>query len=167
MMLTIQKNRELLAQRVVDRFVALDAKLTDFEADIRALWKEFDSLKTGEKILGCRTRKHFCAKHLHRTPRAVRYMLSGGNPVSKRQKAGETVSPIDAVYCRISALLSASNDSLLAVREEFLRVVRSETLLSESDHEKLSAIDTLVADLRVFCAEYSAARLKRAELQAA
>jgi hypothetical protein len=76
--------REALAKQVIHRFTALEAKLTDFDADIRSLWKEFDGLKRGEKILGCTNRKQFCENHLHRTPRAVQYMLSGGNPTEKR-----------------------------------------------------------------------------------
>jgi hypothetical protein len=60
---------------------------------VEELWKRFEELKAGETIAGCKTRKEYCERILHRTPRAVRYMLAGGNPVSKRL-AGETVSPV-------------------------------------------------------------------------
>ena len=84
------RRREILARRVIRKVTVLAAKLVDLEADIRQLWREFESLKPGEMILGCRTKKAFCAKFLHRTPRAVRYMLKGGNPDNWR---GEIISP--------------------------------------------------------------------------
>lgn len=82
--------REELARKVAEGFQALSVKLADFEKDIRALWTEFDQLRSGETIAGCRTRKEFCEQVLHRNPRTVQYMLAGGNPVSKR--GSETVS---------------------------------------------------------------------------
>lgn len=99
-------NRHKLAEKIVKQFRALEARLTDFEDDIRALWIEFENLKEGELILGCRTKKEFCVQHLNRTPRAVRYMLNGGNENRDRDDGhvteqrtgdaltGETVSPL-------------------------------------------------------------------------
>jgi hypothetical protein len=43
----------------------------------------------GQVILGCTTKKQFCEEVLRRTPRAVRYLLDGGN----HHRGGETVSP--------------------------------------------------------------------------
>jgi hypothetical protein len=82
---------ESLAKSIMARIDSMDsmaAKLKDFEDDIRKLWLEFDNLKTGETILGCATKKEFCEKKLNRTPRAIRYLLDGGN-----HNRGETVSP--------------------------------------------------------------------------
>jgi hypothetical protein len=59
---------------------------------IEELWKRFDALKDDETIAGCKTRKEYCEKVLDRTPRAIQYMMAGGNPVSKRKPASETVS---------------------------------------------------------------------------
>jgi hypothetical protein len=87
------KRREAIARRVVQGMKVLSVKLMDLEEDIRALWSEFEGLKDGETIMGCSTKQEFCIKILDRTPRAVRYMLTGGNPVANR--AGETVSPSD------------------------------------------------------------------------
>ena len=84
-----QDERESLARRVVDEFRVVCVKLAQLETDIRALWREFDSLPPGEKILGCRNKKEFCTERLGRTPRAVRYMLNGGN-----ERRGENVSPV-------------------------------------------------------------------------
>ncbi len=82
---------ENLARRVLARMDSLAAKLRNLEADIRQLWVEFDKLQDGETILGCATKKEFCEKKLHRTPRAVQYMLAGGNP--DNAKPSEIISP--------------------------------------------------------------------------
>jgi hypothetical protein len=82
---------ENLARRVLARMDSMTAKLKSLEDDIRRLWLEFDKLKAGETILGCATKKEFCERKLNRTPRAVRYMLDGGN-----DSRGETISPAPA-----------------------------------------------------------------------
>jgi hypothetical protein len=84
--------REALAQRIVEKCSVMLVALADLEVDIRSLWKEFERLPTGETILGCTTKKEFCEKKLGRTPRAVRYMLDGGNP----NNGGEIISPAKA-----------------------------------------------------------------------
>ena len=81
-------DRESLARKVVDSMTGLTTTLKDLEDDIRRLWFEFDNLKDGETIMGCSTKKAFCETHLKKTPRAVRYMLAGGNT-----NRGETFSP--------------------------------------------------------------------------
>jgi len=86
--LTAREKRNDLARGIVSRFTSLLTELKDLEDDIRQLWVEFEHLPRGEKILGCSTKKEFCEKKLGRTPRAVRYMLDGGN-----YRRGETVSP--------------------------------------------------------------------------
>jgi hypothetical protein len=80
--------REALAQRVITGCHLLAPKLSALADDIRALWVEFEDLRHGESILGCATKKEFCSTHLGRTPRAVRYLLAGGN-----HRRGEIVSP--------------------------------------------------------------------------
>jgi hypothetical protein len=80
--------REALAQRVITGCSLLAPKLRALADDIRALWAEFEALQPGEAICGCTTKKEFCTNHLGRTPRAVRYLLAGGNP-----RRGETISP--------------------------------------------------------------------------
>jgi len=86
--MTARQKRSLLARNVVKKWKTFVTDLKNVEDDIRQLWVEFDSLPKGEKILGCSTQKEFCQKHIGRTPRAVRYMLDGGN-----HRRGETVSP--------------------------------------------------------------------------
>lgn len=80
----ILQERESLAKKVA----AGCNKLADLEDEIRALWKEFDELRPGEKILGCRTKKQFCVLYLHRTLRAVQYLLL------KQQHKSEKTSPV-------------------------------------------------------------------------
>src|ERR1700693_1709671 len=67
---------EMRARSILSRIESLSAKLKSLEDDIRALWIDFDNLKAGETILGCRTKKEFCEQKLHRTPQAIRYMLN-------------------------------------------------------------------------------------------
>jgi hypothetical protein len=86
---TAKQKRNALARRIISSIETFLIELKDLEDDIRQLWVEFDHLSDGEKILGCSTKKQFCEEHLNRTPRAVRYMLDGGN-----HKRGETVSPM-------------------------------------------------------------------------
>jgi len=45
---------------ILSRIDSISAKLKTLEDDIRLLWIDFDNLKTGETILGCRTKKHRC-----------------------------------------------------------------------------------------------------------
>jgi hypothetical protein len=83
-------DNELLAAHVQAGMVKAFAELKPF---IEELWKRFDALNDYETIAGCKTRKEYCAKVLDRTPRAVQYMMAGGNPVIKRKPAAsETVS---------------------------------------------------------------------------
>ena len=89
MITALQCNREKLAQRVIERVTVIAVKLVELQDDIRELWAEFDRLAPGETIAGCATKKEFCERMLHRTPRAIRYMLAGGN-----QKQGEIISPL-------------------------------------------------------------------------
>jgi len=87
--MTARQKRTALAKRVVKGVKSILVELKDLETDIRQLWVEFANLPKKENILGCSTKKQFCEKHLGKTPRAVRYMLDGGN-----HKRGETVSPL-------------------------------------------------------------------------
>lgn len=84
--------REALAQRIVEQCSFMLVALADLEDDIRSLWDEFERLPKGETILGCTSKKEFCEKKLGRTPRAVRYMLDGGN----QNNGGEIISPAKA-----------------------------------------------------------------------
>jgi hypothetical protein len=88
-MSTANQKRNQLARRIIKGVRTLLVELKDLEDDIRQLWVEFDNLPKGAKILGCSTKKEFCEQRLDRTPRAIRYMLDGGN-----HKRGETVSPL-------------------------------------------------------------------------
>jgi hypothetical protein len=85
---------ENLARNIISRMDSVTAKLKNLEDDIRRLWLEFDKLKSDETILGCATKKEFCERKLNRTPRAVRYMLDGGN--LSNQRTEEIISPIPA-----------------------------------------------------------------------
>lgn len=74
---------EQLAQVVSDGLVNLaviSEKLKPYFFELR---ERFHKNTTAE-IHGCRTWDEFCTKVLNRTRRAVNYLLSGGNPASKR-----------------------------------------------------------------------------------
>lgn len=69
------------------------SNLLSLQPYVRELWRRFDALQPGETIHNCKSRKEFCESVLKKDPRTVRYMLNGGNPVSKRKpKTAETVS---------------------------------------------------------------------------
>jgi Domain of unknown function (DUF4338) len=76
---------ESLGTFVRDGMIGVATKLVELRPYVEELWVRFER---GETILACSTKKEFCQQVLQRTPRAVRYMLEGGN-----QKRGETVSP--------------------------------------------------------------------------
>ena len=111
--ITPRVDRDVLAQRIVDTVGVLAVKLKDLEDDIRVLWTEFDQLKSGESILGCATRKEFCAKYLKRTPRAVRFMLTRGAEdksadTARRLLDGEEIiSPLADLPADILELVAA------------------------------------------------------------
>lgn len=84
---------EMRARSILSRMDSLSAKLKTLEDDIRILWADFDNLKADETILGCASKKEFCERKLNRTPRAVRYMLAGGNPDNHDRE--EIISPVE------------------------------------------------------------------------
>jgi hypothetical protein len=95
-------HREVLARRVVTGIT----KLRHVERDIRALRKEFAVLPKGETILGCALWTEFCEKHLRRTPRAVQYLLSGGNAEyqAEQRKRSENISRVPPIVAaRVSS----------------------------------------------------------------
>ena len=84
-----------LAEYVAGVSQSLFLGLVNFKPYIEELWRRFEKIRTDrsdETIAGCHTKDEFCEKILKRTRRAVNYMLTGGNPVSKRR---ETVSRPD------------------------------------------------------------------------
>lgn len=145
------KRREALARRVVQGMKVLSVKLMDLEEDIRALWTEFDNLGDGETIMGCATKREFCIKILDRTPRAVRYMLTGGNPLTKR--TGETVSPsestgdsrqiTDVVWSKVSAF---SSESFMGCIPELLEHLRNDPVRDPEEVKTLCAITNALED---------------------
>jgi len=84
---------EMRARSIISRMEGFAAKLKTLEDDLRALWLDFENLKAGDTILGCATKKEFCEKKLGRTPRAIQYMLAGGNPNNTRS---EIISPVES-----------------------------------------------------------------------
>jgi len=74
---------ENLARKICARMESIAAKLRTLEDDIRKLWLEFDKLRPGQTILGCATKKEFCERKLHRTPRAIQYLLSRSDQRSR------------------------------------------------------------------------------------
>jgi hypothetical protein len=72
------------------------AKLVHLKPYVQVLWDRFDGLKGSETIAGCRTKAEFCEVCLHRSIRAVQYMLYGrtvkrpnGARPGKQPKAGK------------------------------------------------------------------------------
>ena len=116
----------------------LSVKLMDLEEDIRALWIEFEDLRDGETIMGCHTKKEFCKEKLNRTPRAIQYMLTGGNP--DNVKRSEIISPrgiANVVWSKVSAL---SSESFMGCIPELLEHLRNEPVRSPEETKTVAAI---------------------------
>jgi hypothetical protein len=64
-------------------------KLTELLPYLDELTKRFTHLRKGQTIMGYPTMDAFCRVELHRTSRAVRYALSGGNPNNKKNEESE------------------------------------------------------------------------------
>jgi hypothetical protein len=94
---------EVLSNHVRENFNGSMLSLRQLEPIISEILRRFKHLPrkiavNGEypTIAGHRTFKSWCDGVLHRTPRAVRYMLAGGNKKRQTSKQ-ESVSPLDAV----------------------------------------------------------------------
>jgi hypothetical protein len=175
--LTPSVNREVLAQRIIRAVDSLATKLADLEADIRALWTEFENLPKGETILGCSTKKEFCEKQLHRTPRALRYMLKGDSnpdyvPVAQREEiispaaptgepdwnpkqvhvAGGENAPLfwKALGNKLNALLPAYSDG-----SEHVTVALLEQAYNEPLSDDPTVLQSIVVMLKKISADYA------------
>lgn len=88
-------------------------KLTELLPYLDELTKRFTHLRKGQTIMGYPTMDAFCRAELHRTSRAVRYALSGGNPNNK--KKGEENEPTsfwaDLAH-RLGELVPSSSDGV-------------------------------------------------------
>jgi hypothetical protein len=151
--------REALA--LVEAFSALDTKLADLEPMIKKVREGFKSKPRDAKILGCVSFKMFCKQHLKRTPRAVRYMLSGGNPTDKRTKRGETVSPVIGMYKRLAPLFGEATDNCLNGLPALLAAIQSGNLTGE-ERDAIAALDNIICKLLPgFIDAYRAAKKQR------
>jgi hypothetical protein len=68
---------EALGQYIADQTAGVLRRLEDLRPFYEELWKRFDKLPRGQKILGCAFRKEYCEKILHRSIRSVEYALYG------------------------------------------------------------------------------------------
>jgi hypothetical protein len=63
------------AQLLVDNWHSASGKLADLHDEVDALNDAFSSLKPGQEILGCRSFRIFCIRHLKRDPSTVYRMM--------------------------------------------------------------------------------------------
>jgi len=88
-------------------------KLTELLPYLEELTKRFTHLRKGQTIMGYTTMDAFCRGELHRTSRAVRYALSGGNPNNK--KKGEESAPENfwaALAHNLNELVPSASDGV-------------------------------------------------------
>lgn len=78
----VPKTPEERAEYVATHFESYGQQIATY---VRQLRCDFRALKPGETIMECKTWTAFCKKVLKRTTRAVRYIIAGGNPRSKRK----------------------------------------------------------------------------------
>ena len=143
-------DREALALRVVEGIACLAPKLSALAEDIRQLWVEFEALKPGETIMGCATKKQFCDL-IGRTPRAVRYMLAGGNV-----NRGETISPLRLEKLPVGVTVLMDGDDP-KVRERHARQLLRLNNLMNPDPDAPEYNGNLSMKMRIACARQCAA----------
>lgn len=84
----LPQTAEERAEFIAARFEACSQQIAPY---VRQLRCDFRALKPGETIMQCKTWTEFCKNVLKRTTRAVRYIMAGGNPRSKRKPSTEKV----------------------------------------------------------------------------
>jgi hypothetical protein len=87
-------------------------KLTELLPYLDELTKRFTHLRKGQTIMGYTTMDAFCRGELHRTSRAVRYALSGGNPNNKKNEESEPKSFWAALAHSLNELVPSSSDGV-------------------------------------------------------
>jgi hypothetical protein len=87
-------------------------KLTELLPYLDELTKRFTHLRKGHTIMGYTTMDAFCRAELHRTSRAVRYALSGGNPSNKKNEESEAKSFWADLAHRLGELVPSSSDGV-------------------------------------------------------
>jgi hypothetical protein len=142
---------EQLADYVTHGWGTALLNLVELKPYVEALWQHFDSLPKGEAIAGCKTRKEFCYKLLHRSPRAIQYMLYGRAPAKIRPRedsqstehegesvAGNTLDERDE--------LEAPQVMLRRHACEILKVLTAPSVIDDSSRIRRAA--SLVHDLQ-------------------
>ena len=87
-------------------------KLTELLPYLDELTKRFTHLRKGQTIMGYTTMDAFCRAELHRTSRAVRYALSGGNPNNKKNEESEPRNFWSDLAQRLGELVPSSSDGV-------------------------------------------------------
>jgi hypothetical protein len=87
-------------------------KLTELLPYLDELTKRFTHLCKGQTIMGYATMDAFCRGELHRTSRAVRYALSGGNPNNQKNEESEPKSFWSDLAHRLGELVPSSSDGV-------------------------------------------------------
>ncbi len=75
---------EALGQYIANQTAGVLRHLEDLRPFYEELWKRFDKLLKGQKILDCSTRTEYCEKILHRTIRSVQHALYGRRSLNAR-----------------------------------------------------------------------------------
>jgi len=66
-----------LGQFIAEQTAGVFRRLEELRPYYEELWKRFDDLPKGKKILDCSTRTEYCDKILHKSIRSVQYALYG------------------------------------------------------------------------------------------
>jgi protein gp37 len=117
---------EQIAEYVVKNgWVDVLVRLKQLKPYLEVLWDRFDDLKGTETIAGCRTKAEFCNKRLHRSIRAVQYMLYGRTP----EKADSDRSGRQPKAGQDEVVLDADNDATLPAEAADGAVLEEPTVL--------------------------------------
>jgi hypothetical protein len=137
----IDMDSDALGAFVRDGMLGVAQKLVTLKPYIEELYRRIDR---GETILGCSTKKEFCDRVLLRTPRAVRYMLEGGNH-RRTQDEGEIVSPQESPNTDVEV---PNTEPLDASDAEVLPAIRMPASLRDIRLELCSRTDPRYENIR-------------------
>ena len=120
------------AQKLVDEFAPLCAKLKDLKPEIEKVKADFKKVKGSQTILGCRHFKEFCEKKLNRKEQTVYAML--GDYSQKPKKGGSPRSKPDNSAAHPS--LTLSDEDVERMRTGLNAVARARAAEAVGDKAK-------------------------------
>jgi hypothetical protein len=146
---------EALGQYIADQTAGVLRRLEDLRPFYEELWKRFEKLSKGQRILGCRTKTEFAEKILGRSMRSIQYALYGRRQIKSPIKdVIEELLPEEFVKEEQKQAREQQRDIDLEDidTEEFFRNFKSSASAPETSFRSPIEVSDMppVADLREF-----------------